>query len=61
MSSHETPRQIQSYQRYVFAEVHQTNHQLIDRGANGGLAGADMRVFTQPLEKLTLLGLVTMN
>ena len=38
MPSHETPRQIQSHQRYVFAEVHQTNHQLIDRGANEYIA-----------------------
>ena len=44
ISSHESSRQIQTHQRYVFARVNQTNHQLIDRGANGGLAGADMRV-----------------
>ena len=51
MPSHENPRQIQSHQRYVFAEVHQTNHQLIDRGANGDLAGADMRVIhTTPIK-----------
>ena len=29
MSSHESPRQIQSHQRYVFAGVHQTNHHLL--------------------------------
>ena len=43
ISSQESSRQIQTHQRYVFARVNQTNHQLIDRGANGGLAGADMR------------------
>ena len=57
MSSHETPRQIQSHQRYVFAEVHQTNHQLIDRGANGGLAGADMRVIHTNLRKINIVGI----
>ena len=35
---------IQTHQRYVFARVNQSNHQLIDRGANGDLTGADMRV-----------------
>ena len=57
MSSHETPRQIQSHQRYVFAEVHQTNHQLIDRGANGGLAGADMRVIHTTPRKINIVGI----
>ena len=57
MSSHETPRQIQSHQRYVFAEVHQTNHQLIDRGANGGLAGADMRVIHSNPRKINIVGI----
>ena len=44
ISSHESSRQIQTHQRYVFARVNQSNHHHIDRGANGGLAGADMRV-----------------
>ena len=57
MSSHETPRQIQSHQRYVFAEVHQTNHQLIDGGANGGLAGADMRVIHTTPRKINIVGI----
>ena len=38
ISSHHSPRQIQTHQRYVFARVNQTNHHHIDRGANGGLA-----------------------
>ena len=57
MPSHETPRQIQSHQRYVFAEVHQTNHQLIDRGANGGLAGAGMRVIHTNPRKINIVGI----
>ena len=35
---------IQTHQRYVFARVNQSNHQFTDRGANGDLTGADMRV-----------------
>ena len=61
ISSHDSSRQIHTHQRYVFARVNQSNHHLIGRGANGGLAGADMRLSTQPLEKSTLLGLMTMN
>ena len=52
---------IQTHQRYVFARVNQSNHHLIDRGANGGLAGADMRVIHTTPRKITLLGLMTMN
>ena len=44
MSVSYAKRNIQTHQRYVFARVNQSNHRLIDRGANGGLAGADMRV-----------------
>ena len=59
ISSHESSRhiQIQSHQRYVFAGVHQTNHQLIDRGANGGLAGADMRVLHTTSRKINIVGI----
>ena len=57
MSSHEPPRQIQSHQRYSFAGVHQTNHQLIDRGANGGLAGADMRIIHTTPRKINIVGI----
>ena len=57
MSSHEPPRQIQSHQRYAFAGVHQTNHQLIDRGANGGLAGADMRIIHTTPRKINIVGI----
>ena len=44
ISSHDSPRKIQVHQRYLFARANQSTNHLIDRGANGGLAGADMRV-----------------
>ena len=55
--SHESSRQIQTHQRYVFARVNQTNHQLIDRGSNGGLAGADMRVIHTTPRKINIVGI----
>ena len=48
---------IQTHQRYAFARVNQTNHQLIDRGANGGLAGADMRVLHTTPRKINIIGI----
>ena len=57
ISSDESSRQIQTHQRYVFARVNQTNHQLIDRGANGGLAGADMRVIHTTPRKINIVGI----
>ena len=57
ISSHESSRQIQTHQRYVFARVNQSNHHLIDRGANGGLAGADMRVFHTTPRKINIVGI----
>ena len=48
-------RQIQTHQRYVFARVNQSNHHLIDRGANGGLAGADMRVIHTTPRKINIV------
>ena len=57
ISSHECSRQIQTHQRYVFARVNQTNHQLINRGANGGLAGTDMRVIHTTPRKINILGI----
>ena len=47
---------IQTHQRYVFARVNQSNHQLIDRGANGGLARADMRVIHTTPRKTPMMG-----
>ena len=57
ISSHESSRQIQTHQRYVFARVDQANHQLIDMGANGGLAGADMRIIHTTPRKLNIVGI----
>ena len=48
---------IQTHQRYVFARVNQTNHQLIDRGAYGGLAGADMRVIHTTPRRINIVGI----
>ena len=48
---------IQTHQRYVFARVNQSNYQLIDRGANGGLAGADMRVIHTTPRKINIVGI----
>ena len=45
ISSHESSIQIQTHQRYMFARVKQTNHQLIDRGAN-----VDLKDFRQPIQ-----------
>ena len=57
ISSHESSRQIQTHQRYVFARGNPTNHQLIDRGANGGLVGADMRVIHTTPRKINIVGI----
>ena len=60
-SSQHSPRKIQVQQRYVFARANQSTHHLIDRGANGGLAQADMRVLKKPTGRSTLLALMIMN
>ena len=57
ISSHDSSRQIQTHQRYVFARVNQSNHHLIDKGANGGLAGADMRVIHTTPRKINIVGI----
>ena len=57
ISSHDSSRQIQTHQRYVFARVNQSNHHLIDRGANGGLAGADMRAIHTTPRKINIVGI----
>ena len=56
-SSQHSPRKIQVQQRYVFARANQSTHHLIDRGANGGLAGADMRVLQKPHRKINIVGI----
>ena len=57
ISYHDSSRQIQTHQRHVFAMVNQSNHHLIDRGANGGLAGADMRVIHTTPRKINIVGI----
>ena len=42
---------IKVHQRYDFARTNQSTNHLVDRGANGGLAGADMRIFTKPRQE----------
>ena len=49
-------RQIQVCQRYLFQHANHTNQQLVDRGANGGLAGSDMRVIHKQHRKLIIQG-----
>ena len=50
-------RQIQVCQRYLFQHANHTNQQLVDRGANGGLAGSDMRVIHKPHRKINIQGI----
>ena len=50
-------RQIQVCQRYLFQHANHTNQQLVDRGANGGLAGSDMRVTHKTQRKINIQGI----
>ena len=47
-------RQIQVCQRYLFQHANHTNQQLVDHGANGGLAGSDMRVIHKTHRKINI-------
>ena len=49
--------QIQVCQRYLFQHANHTNQQLVDRGANGGLAGSDMRVIYKTQHKINIQGI----
>ena len=51
------PRQIQVCKRYLFKHANHTNIQLVDRGANGGLAGSDMRVIHKTHRKINISGI----
>ena len=57
ISSHDSSRKLHTHQRYVFTRVNQSNHHLIDRGANGGLAGADMRVIHTTPRQINIVGI----
>ena len=50
-------RQIQVCQRYLFQHANHTNQQLVDHGANGGLAGSDMRVINKTQRKINIQGI----
>ena len=50
-------RQIQVCQRYLFQHANHTNQQLVDCGANGGLAGSDMRVIHKTHRKINIQGI----
>ena len=50
-------RQIQVCKRYLFQHANPTNNQLVDRGANGGLAGSDMRVIHKTHRKINISGI----
>ena len=50
-------RQIQACKRYIFQHANHTNNQLVDRGANGGLAGSDMRVIYKTHRMINISGI----
>ena len=50
-------RQIQVCKCYLFQHANHTNNQLVDRGANGGLAGSDMRVMHKTHRKINISGI----
>ena len=49
--------QIQVCQCYLFQHANHNNQQLVDRGANGGLAGSDMRVIHRTYRKINIQGI----
>ena len=50
-------KQIQVCKHYIFQHANHTNNQLVDRGANGGLAGSDMRVIYKTHRKINISGI----
>ena len=50
-------RQIQVCKHYIFQHANHTNNQLVDRGANEGLAGSDMRVIYKTHRKINISGI----
>ena len=49
--------QIQVCQHYLFQHANHTNQQLVDCGANGGLAGSDMCVIHRTHRKINIQGI----
>ena len=56
-SSQDSSRKIKLHLRYVSARVNQSTNHLVDRGANGGLAGADMRILQNTDTKINIVGI----
>ena len=50
-------QQIQVCKRYLFQHANHTNQQLVDHGANGGLAGSGMRVIHKTHRKINIQGI----
>ena len=50
-------RQNQVCKHYIFQHANHTNNQLVDRGANGGLVGSDMRVIYKTHRKINISGI----
>ena len=50
-------RKINAHQRYVFAGVNQSTNHLVNRGANGGLGDADMRILQKTDRKINIVGI----
>ena len=50
-------RQIQVCKHYIFQHANHTKNQLVDRGANGGLAGSDMQVIYKTHRKINISGI----
>ena len=53
----ESSRKINTHQRYVLARAYQSTNHLVDRGANGGLACADIRVLQKTERKINIVGI----
>ena len=53
------PRQMNDHITYHVAQAKQAKHgSLVDRGANGGLAGSDVRVVSTSSRKCTVTGII---
>ena len=53
----DSPRKIKVHQRYVFARADKSTNHLVDRGANGGLVSADMRILQKTDRKINIVGI----
>ena len=56
--SQSTTRQVNTHITYHVAQANQAMHQsFVDRGANGGLAGSDVRVLNTSDRQCTVIGI----